>query len=356
MATGFFVHLLRYPLTVKAQFIGLTRYEQALQLMENTIGNTSTTAAHIWGLEHPLVYTSGLKTEAAHILRPEVQVVPARRGGSVTLHNPGQLVVYFVLPLAAVNGGLERFVRVLEAVMAETLLSFGIDVNLMPGASGVFTQAGKIGFIGLGLKKGFIYHGISINVANDLGDFAAIHSCGLTLPMTSLAAQLGGSAPATQEVFDRFAGLLAERFRSVTPSEFRTAAESSLNLADWFKGFRLGWLAFHERRYWEAHELWELYWHEMPPGELRIFFHALIQTAMAFYKIFSVPNLAGAASLLAKALEKYAVTKQIRLLQQQDKFLEFLAGVLGALQNKKPVENLLPPVFSWVAEQSGLRV
>lgn len=347
------MHLLKHPLSVTTQYIGLTAYAEALELMEQGILRSDGVSAQVWGLEHPLVYTSGLKTEAAHILSRAVQVLPARRGGSVTLHNPGQLVVYFALPLAAIHGGLERFVRVLEATLAETLLSFGIDANLSPGASGVFTPAGKIAFIGLGLKKGCIYHGVSINVANNLSDFQAIHSCGLTLPMTNMLAQLGARTPSLVAVFDRFSALLLERFRFTTPAQFRSAIESRLNFSDWFAGFRLGWLAFHERRFWEAHELWELHWHAMPPGELRIFFHALIQTAMAFYKIFTVRNLAGAKSLLSKALEKYAVTGEIRLLQEQERFLEFLTALLHALNNNEPVENLLPPVMSWVAEQPG---
>lgn len=345
------MQVLQQSLSVTTQFIGLTTYEKALELMEQGILGCTGANAQVWGLEHPLVYTSGLKTEASHILSESLQVVPARRGGSVTLHNPGQLVVYFALPLSAINGGLERFVRVLEAVLAETLLGFGIDANLQPGASGVFTPAGKIAFIGLGLKKGCIYHGVSINVANNLSDFQAIHSCGLTLAMTNMQAWLHERTPTTEAVFHRFSALLLERFKTIEPGEFRLRAENRLNLSDWFTGFRLGWLAFHERRFWEAHELWELYWHEMPPGELRIFFHALIQTAMAFYKIFTVRNLAGAESLLEKALEKYAVTGEIHLLQQQEKFLNFLAAVLTALQRKEPVENLLPPVMSWVAEQ-----
>lgn len=342
------MHLLRHSLSVTTEFIGLTAYGQALQLMEQAIARAQHDTAYIWGLEHPLVYTSGLKTEAAHILSETVQVVPARRGGSVTLHNPGQLVVYFVLPLAVIHGGLERFVRVLEAVMAETLLSFGIEVNFLPGASGIFTPSGKIAFIGLGLKKGYIYHGVAINVANNLADYSAIQSCGLTLDMTNMQAQMSGEVPSTVEVFARFSRLLLERFSMISPGEFRSNAEERLDFTDWFTGFRLGWLAFHERRYWEAHELWELYWHEMAPGALRIFFHALIQTAMAFYKIFTVPNNSGAESLLAKALEKYSVTGEIRLLQQQRRFLEFLEQVLSALRDKKPVANLLPPVMSWV--------
>lgn len=348
------MQILKYPLSIATQFIGLTAYEQALNLMEETIRSTGSESGHIWGLEHPLVYTSGLKTEAAHILDPRIPVLPARRGGSVTLHNPGQLVVYFVLPLSAINGGLERFVRVLEAVIAETLISFGINANLLPGASGVFTPVGKIGFIGLGLKKGFIYHGISINVANELANFRAIQSCGLSLPITSMQTFLRSHTPATDKVFDCFISNLLARFQNLTPTDFRRAAEKRLDLTDWFTGFRLGWLAFHERRYWEAHELWELYWHKLSAAKLRIFFHALIQTAMACYKLFTAPNPAGAESLLRKALEKYAITKEIQLLQEQKKLIEYLVTVLAALENNKPLEELLlPPVLAWVAAKPG---
>lgn len=365
MGNGFFVHVLRQPFHVTTQFIGLTAYADALQLMETALSSLRPGEGRIWGLEHPLVYTSGLKTEAQHILNSALQVIPARRGGSVTLHNAGQLVVYFALPLSAIQGGLERFVRVLEAVMAETLMSFGVPVNLMPGTSGVFAAGtrdaggGKIAFVGLGLKKNFIYHGISINVANDLNDFRSIMSCGLTLPMTNIAAFVA-NAPEPAAVFAVFAELLAERFGETEPAAFRERIAARYDLNDWPRGFRLGWLAFHERRYWEAHEIWEMFWHEMPPGELRIFFHALIQMAMAFYKMHTVPNLVGAQSLLAKALEKFSVTREIRLLQNQEILMDFLQQCEAELiraasavpgESKKIPEatstKLVPPVLGW---------
>ncbi len=323
--------------------------------MEKTIADSAEDTAHIWGLEHPLVYTTGLKTEAGHILDPSVKLQPARRGGSVTLHNPGQLVVYFTFPLKAVEGGLERFVRVLEAALAETLLDMNIAVNFSPGASGIFTDRGKIAFIGLGLKKNFIYHGISLNAANELNDFRAIQSCGLTLPMTRMADFI--AAPALPVVFEKFSQVLGERFEDISPDEFRKRVEKKRDLAAWPLGFKLGWLAFHERRYWEAHEVWEMFWHEMPPGSLRIFFHAMIQVAMAFYKIFTVPNLLGAHSLLAKGLDKLHAVAEIQLLIDQPDFVLFLehchvrlskALEAGGEIIPAPLSEFIPPTMAWV--------
>jgi len=323
--------------------------------MELTIAHGQKDKAYIWGLEHPLVYTSGLKTSPSHILSRELKPISARRGGSVTLHNPGQLVIYFAMPFRAVNGGLERFVRVLEAILAELLLEYGIAANLSPGASGIFTSQGKIAFIGLGLKSNYIYHGISLNVSNNLVDFQRIQSCGLTLPMARMADFLE-SAPKLEEIFSRFVTKFSERASSYSPAEFRVRLEKIYDLNHWRLGFKLGWLAFHERRYWEAHEIWEMYWQEMPPGELRIYFHALIQMAMAWYKIFTVPNLKGAISLLSKALVKFQVTQEIQLLKNQEELLQFLESAAQLLEeysdgNAADFKNqsaLTPAVFAWL--------
>lgn len=344
------MQVLKEPIEVHTEFIGLVPYAEALALMEQAIATISPHEGRIWGLEHPLVYTTGLKAEAAHILDPKIPLVAARRGGSVTLHNPGQLVAYFTLPLAAVNGGLERFVRVLEAVMAEILLGYGAAANFSPGASGVFTHHGKIGFVGLGLKRGFIYHGVALNVNNNLDDFRAIHSCGLKLPITNLKGELENTPP-LEQVFADFTAALAERFAVLSPQEFRYQTLARYDLTDWQQGFKLGWIYFHERRFWQAHELWELYWRELPAGELRIFFHALIQTAMAFYKIFTVPNPDGAASLLGKALQKFAVTRAIELLDNQLAFVEFLEEVLQRLARKELAQIPVPPVMSWKSQK-----
>jgi len=346
------MHLLRTPVNCNFQYIGLTSYEDALRLMENALAELRPDEAQVWGLEHPLVYTSGLKTEANHILSDTIRVVPARRGGSVTLHNPGQLVIYFAFPLAAVEGGLERFVRVLESTLAEVLLQIGIDCNLHPGASGVFTPQGKIAFIGLGLKRGFIYHGVSVNLANNLNDFCAIQSCGLTLAMTSVA-ELSARTISPETFFQKFTEVFAQKLTRITPADFRQRTTEGIDLTDWRTGFRLGWLAFHERRFWEAHEIWEIYWHEMPPGDLRIFFHAMIQVAMAYYKLFTVPNLTGALSLLTKALEKLKVVGNVMLIEKQAEFISGLEMQRQELQSAEATGQFesapihLPDIYAW---------
>ena len=350
------MQILEYPVELQKKYLGLITYDEALSIMEGSVSSSKKNQATIWGLEHPLTYTAGLKTERGHILS-DIPVRPARRGGSVTLHNPGQLVVYFAFPLESIRGGLERFVRVLESCIAETLLTLGVDAHFVPGASGVFTHAGKIAFIGLGLKKGFIYHGVAINIANNIDDYRAIQSCGLTLPMTRLA-DFNPDPPALPVVFDLFYANLAARLTTLKPAEFRETYGPVGRLPDDRTAFRLGWLRFHERRYWEAHEIWEFFWHEMPSGDVRIFFHAMIQVAMAWYKLFDAPNLTGAQSLLTKALEKLRVVRGIEMLVNQADFLAFIEKTLLNMtalaesgEEYSPAthgENYVPPVMQWI--------
>lgn len=343
--------------SVNKEYLGEIPYADAVARMEEAIRHMGENQATVWGLEHPLVYTSGLKTEKIHILAQNIKVEPARRGGSVTLHNRGQLVVYFVFPLSAVTGGLERFVRVLESCLAETLLTLGIKPHFLPGASGVFTERGKIAFIGLGLKKGFIYHGLALNVANNLTDYHAIQSCGLTLPMTSIS-EFNQAPPALPIIFDLFYANFAQRLIDIEPAEFRNRHGALTNLNDAATGFRLGWIAFHERRFWEAHEIWEFFWHEMPPDDTRLFFHALIQVAMAWYKLYDAPNIIGAHSLLTKALEKFRVVPEIVMLKEQGGFMAFLAKAHAEIGNiiasgeeyspEKHAHGLVPQIFEWI--------
>lgn len=349
--------ILERSLSVRHEYLGKITYADAVARMEAAILKSGENQALVWGLEHPLTYTSGLKTEKTHILAHDLKVETARRGGSVTLHNPGQLVVYFVFPLSAVKGGLERFVRVLESSLAETLLTLGVKPHFLPGASGVFTEHGKIAFIGLGLKKGFIYHGIALNVANDLSAYRAIQSCGLTMPMTSIA-EFNPAPPALPVIFDLFFANVAQRLIDIEPAEFRIRHGALTNIGDAATGFRLGWIAFHERRFWEAHEIWEFFWHEMPPDDTRLFFHALIQVAMAWYKLYDAPNITGAHSLLGKALEKFRVVPEIVMLKEQRKFIAFLEGayrqmaeIIAAGEEYSPQKHaggLVPPIMEWV--------
>ncbi|HRP68122.1 MAG TPA: lipoyl(octanoyl) transferase LipB [Turneriella sp.] len=290
---------------------GLTPYPDAIARLEEHFEKAlATPHAFVFGLEHPLVYTAGLRTEKNHIVNPNIEIQTARRGGSVTLHNPGQLVVYFAMSFHE-TPGLETLVRLLEGAIIETLWSYGVQAFIEPPHSGVFTQHGKIGFIGLGLKKQVVYHGIAININNNLSDYQAIHSCGLTLPVTRLKDLIKEEIP-LEEFGAKLFQKLENRFSMFDQVVYKTQASVSIDELPFpFAAFRLGQLFFNERRFWLAHETWEHIWQDYRAvygkenkTEYIMFFHGLIQLAMAAYRAFEVVRVAGAESLLGKSLEK----------------------------------------------------
>lgn len=163
----------------------MTTYHQALMQMEERLQQAvKHQTISFMAMQHPLVYTAGLTTKQDHILS-QVEVVRTRRGGSITLHNPGQLVFYTVLPLSATQG-LESFIRLSEEAMLKTFEQFGYSFFRKPPHSGIWTTRGKIAFIGLALKQNCIYHGLALNLLNSLEPYQKIHSCGITLPVTRL--------------------------------------------------------------------------------------------------------------------------------------------------------------------------
>jgi lipoyl(octanoyl) transferase len=141
--------------------------------------------AFVYGLEHEKIYTAGLKTAPEHILQ-NLPYVKTRRGGSITVHNPGQLVFYTVLPLSEIDGNLEKYIRSLEISIIKTIATYGISSFQHDDHTGVWTKKGKIAFIGISAKKGAVYHGAALNVNNDLNDYKPILSCGLDLPITRM--------------------------------------------------------------------------------------------------------------------------------------------------------------------------
>jgi len=144
----------------------------------------------IFGLEHETVYTAGLKTLPEHILK-DLTYIKTRRGGSITVHNPGQLILYTVVPMTEINSNLEKYIRTLEVSIVQTLLKYGISSFQHDEHTGVWTNRGKIAFIGISAKKGAVYHGAAINVNNNLDAYAPIVSCGLTLPITRMIDEPG---------------------------------------------------------------------------------------------------------------------------------------------------------------------
>ena len=284
-------------------FLSSVRYHDAVAMMERQIpAAVATRQAYFWGLEHPLVYTSGLRTEKEHILDDSLQVIPARRGGSVTLHNPGQLVFYTVCPLILIPGGLEEFVRRMEVCIIKVLEDYGVACGIHPPHSGVFTPTGKIAFAGVGLKGTAIYHGVAINLSNDLRDYEAIFSCGLKTRVSSVQ-QILGKTVSMPEFSEKLYSEVCKRFEIRSAYDFRVEWEAYCDQhPDLAKGLITGIRFFNERKYWEAHEVWEIYWRRLSAGTEKTFLQGLIQAASSMFKLSSKPNSAGSRSLAQKAL------------------------------------------------------
>ncbi len=153
------------------------------------------TSDEIWLLEHTPVYTVGLNGSMEHVLAPgDIPVIRIDRGGQVTYHGPGQLVVYPLIDLRRRRMGVRDLVSGLEQAVIGTLAEFGIEAVGRRDAPGVYVDGRKIASLGLRIRRGCSYHGLAFNIAMDLSPFTRINPCGFSdLEVTSLA-ELGGPA------------------------------------------------------------------------------------------------------------------------------------------------------------------
>ena len=133
----------------------------------------------IWMLEHPPVFTLGTAADNQHILdAKDIPVIQSDRGGEVTYHGPGQLVIYFMIDVKRNKLGPKSLVKTLQEFTRSLLANYSIESNFIEGAPGVYVDGKKIASIGLRISKGKTYHGISINVDMDLTPFSYINPCG----------------------------------------------------------------------------------------------------------------------------------------------------------------------------------
>ena len=180
--------------------LGVQPYEPVFrQMREFTLARTPQTPDELWFLEHPPVFTQGQAGKAEHLLAPgDIPVVQSDRGGQVTYHGPGQLVVYFLLDLQRRGYGIRSLVTRLEQAMVDCLAGYGIAAAARPDAPGVYVDGRKVASLGLRVRKGCTYHGLALNVAMDLAPFERINPCGYQgLRMTQLS-ELGGPADVAQ--------------------------------------------------------------------------------------------------------------------------------------------------------------
>jgi lipoyl(octanoyl) transferase len=137
------------------------------------------TRDEIWFVEHPPVYTLGMRADRGHLLAPgDVPVVQIDRGGQVTYHGPGQLVVYVMLDLERLGFTPRALVQALENAVIDTVAAYGIEASARRSAPGVYVGGAKLAAVGLRVKRRSSYHGLALNVAMDLAPFRGINPCG----------------------------------------------------------------------------------------------------------------------------------------------------------------------------------
>lgn len=184
--------------------LGTVKYNQAYDLQEKYVEMVQNGSPDILVLlEHPKVITLGINADVSNILMDTdeliangFEIMNIRRGGDVTYHGPGQLVVYTIFNIKKNHGGsIKKFVHALEQIIIDLLIEeYGIEANRDPINSGVFIGLSKIAAIGLSVHRGVTMHGFALNVNTDLSDFKTIVPCGLTTrDVTSMEAILGQS-------------------------------------------------------------------------------------------------------------------------------------------------------------------
>jgi lipoyl(octanoyl) transferase len=166
------------PLVFK--YLGAVAYEPTWRAMQQfTDVRDENTPDEIWFLEHPPVFTLGLNGKAEHVLAAgDIPVVQIDRGGQVTYHGPGQLVVYPLLDLRRLKLGVRDLVMALEQAVINTVAQHGIVAAARRDAPGVYVDGRKLASVGLRIRRSCTYHGLAFNVAMNLAPFQRINPCG----------------------------------------------------------------------------------------------------------------------------------------------------------------------------------
>lgn len=202
---------------MQARWLGLTSYGVGLELQSQAArwarehGELT-----VLGLEHESVITLGKRGEQEKDIatRSALPVVQIDRGGQATLHSPGQLVIYPIVPLRKVNLSVKEYVEELHATTEQLLQSYGIETE-RGAESGLYAANGKIAFFGVRVEQGVTRHGLSLNVSNDLALFQDIRSCGVSRARLDSMAAYDKNAP-LQVLFDEWVGLFRQRLSLTT--------------------------------------------------------------------------------------------------------------------------------------------
>lgn len=210
---------------VEVSDLGATDYTPVFHAMRDfTQARDASSANQIWFTQHARVFTQGQAGKPEHLLFPgDIPVVQSDRGGQVTYHGPGQLVGYLLFDLRAVGVSVRELVRGIERCMIEVLAHYGVTAAAREDAPGVYVAGAKIGSLGLRVRKGCSYHGLSLNVDMDLEPFQRINPCGL---LDTAVTQLVDLADA-----DTLGNLRGEALLAQVQSQVLTALCSIYDLA-----------------------------------------------------------------------------------------------------------------------------
>ena len=173
--------------------LGLVEYQPTWDAMKQfTAARTPETRDEIWLLQHPPVYTQGLAGKPEHLLNStNIPVVKIDRGGQITYHGPGQVIAYCLLDMRRWKIGVRDLVRLMEQAVIDLLAEFNVTAEGREDAPGVYVEGAKIAALGLKIKNGYCYHGLSFNVNMDLTPFSNINPCGYQGLRVTQACELG---------------------------------------------------------------------------------------------------------------------------------------------------------------------
>ena len=179
---------------------------------------TADTEDELWVVEHNPIFTQGLAGKPEHLLiHDDIPVVQIDRGGQITYHGPGQLVVYTMIDFKRRKTSVRNIVSALENSIIDTLSDYDITANADPQRPGVYVQGKKIASLGLRIKNGSVYHGLALNIDMDLSPFTHINPCGYAgLEMTQIAEYVR-PAPSFGEVAKKLTGYLEGRLKTKAP-------------------------------------------------------------------------------------------------------------------------------------------
>jgi lipoyl(octanoyl) transferase len=214
--------------------LGMIEYNEAWKLQSDLVSakaNRSLDRDIILFLEHPAVFTLGrrggreyLQVGESFLEQAGIPIVQAERGGYITFHGPGQLVVYPIIDLEARRLGVAKFVAALEEIMLLTVRSWGLKAQRSTKNAGIWMGIRKMGSIGIALRKGISFHGLALNVNVDLTPFSWVQPCGLEgVSMTSIQQELGEEIP-----MDAVLTAVKENFKSVLELDLNDISHSDL--------------------------------------------------------------------------------------------------------------------------------